>query len=167
MYAYFDRQVNLVGTNSHTASKPYLYNTVSNYYDFNAQQSKLKKDASSWIGRKLWNEHLVTVKGKNYWFVLDPILDLQLGKNTGGEVDNTYNNTRGVQVQGGLGKGFNFSATILRSAICPSGRNVNKTRCLFSSKWVFIKDLINSGFFIFSRNTSNVGSRSTKPNTSP
>jgi hypothetical protein len=115
MYAYFDREINVVGTNSHTASKPYLYNTVSNYYDFNAQQKTLKKEASSWVGRKLWNEHMVTVKGKNYWFVIDPILDLQLGKNTGGEVDYTYNNTRGIQVQGGLGKGLNFSATIFES----------------------------------------------------
>lgn len=115
MYSYFDRQVNLVGTNSHTASKPFLYNTVSKYYDFDAQQAKLKKDATTWLGRKLWNEHMVTVKGKNYWFVLDPIVDLQLGKNTGGEVDYTYNNTRGVQVQGGLGKGLNFSATVFES----------------------------------------------------
>ena len=115
MYAYFDREINVVGTNSHTASKPFLYNTVSNYYDFNAQQTTLKKEASSWTGRKLWNEHLVTVKGKNYWFVVDPILDLQLGENTNSEVDYTYNNTRGVQVQGGLGKGLNFSATVFES----------------------------------------------------
>ncbi|WP_298418991.1 gliding motility protein RemB [uncultured Kordia sp.] len=115
MYAYFDRAVNLVGTNSHTASKPYLYNTVSNYYDFNEQQTKLQRKVSTWIGRKLWNEHMVTVKGKDYWFVLDPIVDLQLGKNTNSEIDYTYNNTRGVQVQGGLGRNLNFSATIFES----------------------------------------------------
>ncbi|WP_046755154.1 hypothetical protein [Kordia jejudonensis] len=115
MYSYFDQAINLVGTNSHTASKPYLYNTVASYYDFNAQQAKLQKNASSWLGRKLWNEHMVTVKGKDYWFVLDPIIDLQLGKNTNSEVDYTYNNTRGVQVQGGLGKNLNFSATVFES----------------------------------------------------
>ena len=115
MYAYFDRQMNLVGTNSHTASKPYLYNTVANYYDFNAQQEKLKKNKTSWFGRKLWDEHMVTIKGKNYWFTLDPIVDLQLGKDTNSEVDYTYNNTRGIQVQGGLGKGLNFSATVFES----------------------------------------------------
>lgn len=115
MYAYFDQAINLVGTNSHTASKPYTYNTVSSYYDFNAQQAALRKNVSSWTGRKLWNEHMVTVKGKDYWFVIDPILDLQLGKNTDSEVDYTYNNTRGVQVQGGLGKDLNFSATVFES----------------------------------------------------
>jgi len=115
MYSYFDHQINLVGTNSHTASKPFLYNNVSNYYDFNAQQTKLKKDVSTWFGRKLLNEHMVTVKGKNYWFVIDPIVDLQLGGHTDSEVDYTYNNTRGVQVQGGLGKGFNFAATVFES----------------------------------------------------
>jgi hypothetical protein len=115
MYSYFDRQVNLVGTNSHTASKPFLYSTVSNYYDFKKQQDTLKKDVSSWFGRKLWNEHMVTVKGKNYWFTIDPIVDLQLGVHTDSQVDYTYNNTRGVQVQAGLGKGFNFAATVFES----------------------------------------------------
>src|SRR5690606_12163628 len=33
-YAKFDRSINLVGTNSHTASKPYMYEDVSVYYDF-------------------------------------------------------------------------------------------------------------------------------------
>lgn len=115
MYAYFDQAVNLVGTNSHTASKPYLYNTIASYYDFNTQQEKLRKNVSSWFGRKLWNEHMVTVKGKDYWFIFDPIVDLQLGKNTNSEVNYTYNNTRGVQVQGGLGKNLNFSAIVFES----------------------------------------------------
>ena len=36
-YSRFDRQMNLVGTNSHTASKPFVYEEVSKYYDFNAE----------------------------------------------------------------------------------------------------------------------------------
>lgn len=114
-YAQFDRPLNLIGTNSHTASKPFLYNTVSKYYDLKGEKNKLAKTTSSWFGRKLWNEHMVTVKGKNYWFVIDPLLDLQLGKNTGGEVDYTYNNTRGLRVQGGLGKKLSFSASVFES----------------------------------------------------
>ena len=31
-------------------------------------------------GRKLFNERLVQVHGKDYWFTIDPIFDHQVGK---------------------------------------------------------------------------------------
>ncbi len=114
-YAKFDRQMNLIGTNSHTASKPFLYNEVSKYYNFKAEKEKLKKEADSWGERKLWNEHLVQLQGEDYWFTVDPILDLQVGKDTEAEFSSTYNNTRGVMIQGGLGKNLNFFSTIYES----------------------------------------------------
>ena len=43
MYAKFDRNINLVGANSHTASKPYLYEDVSKYYDFQSRLILLVK----------------------------------------------------------------------------------------------------------------------------
>ncbi|GAA4234836.1 hypothetical protein GCM10022291_15230 [Postechiella marina] len=114
-YAKFDRNMNVVGTNSHTASKPFLYDEVSKYYDFKAEKEKLKKDADSWVERKLWNEHLVQLQAKDYWFTVDPILDLQVGKDTDADFGSTYNNTRGFVVQGGLGKNFNFYSTVYES----------------------------------------------------
>ncbi|MGC6432458.1 MAG: gliding motility protein RemB [Jejuia sp.] len=112
-YAMFDRAMNLVGTNSHTAQKPFLYDDVSKYYDFKAEREALTKPTKNWAGRKLWNEHLVQLKGKDYWFTVDPIFDLQLG--TDAEEGGTYNNTRGLLVQGGLGKKFNFYTTVFES----------------------------------------------------
>lgn len=114
-YAKFDRSMNVIGTNSHTASKPFLYDEVSKYYDFKAEKEKLKKDANSWVERKLWNEHLVQLQAKDYWFTVDPILDLQVGKDTDANFGSTYNNTRGFVVQGGLGKNFNFYSTVYES----------------------------------------------------
>jgi hypothetical protein len=114
-YSKFDRNMNLVGTNSHTASKPFLYEEVSEYYDFKAENEKLKKDKTSWGGRKLWNEHLVQLQGKDYWFTIDPVVDFQMGKDTDAEFNYTYNNTRGVVVQGGLGKNFNFYTAFFES----------------------------------------------------
>ncbi len=135
-YGLFDAQINKVGTNSHTASKPFLFSDVNNYYDFEIENQKLAKAKSTWWGRKLWNEHMVTVQGKDYWFTLDPIADLQLGKDSDSDIDYTYNNTRGLLVQGGLGKNFNFSASVYESqgrfadyfnqyaeSIAPSGGN--------------------------------------------
>ncbi len=114
-YARFDRQMNLVGTNSHTASKPFIYEDVSKYYDFKAEKEKLQKNAETWAGRKLWNEHLVQLQGNDYWFTIDPIFDLQIGKDTDASFNTTFNNTRGLLVQGGLGKAFNFYTTVFES----------------------------------------------------
>lgn len=114
-YARFDREMNELGTNSHTAAKPFMFDEVSKYYDFEAEKEALVKDSESWWARKLWNEHLVQVQGEDYWFTIDPVFDLQVGKDTDADFSTTYNNTRGFYIQGGLGKKFNFSASVYES----------------------------------------------------
>lgn len=114
-YAKFDYNINIVGTNSHTAVKPYNYSDVSKYYDFEANEVLLNKNKSSWFGRKFWNEHMVSFKGKDYWFTADVTTDLQLGKDAQSELSYTYNNTRAINVQGGLGEKINFSAGVYES----------------------------------------------------
>ncbi|MFS4483933.1 gliding motility protein RemB [Hyunsoonleella sp. 2307UL5-6] len=112
-YARFDRAMNVIGTNSHTASKPFLYQDVSKYHDFEAERDALTKPTKNWTGEKLWNSHLVEIQSDDYWFTIDPIFDLQLGSDAEG--GSTYNNTRGVLVQGGLGKKFNFYTSVFES----------------------------------------------------
>jgi len=114
-YSRFDRNMNLIGTNSHTASKPFVYEEVANYYDFDAEKARLQKDTETWVGRKLWNEHFVQLQGKDYWFTVDPVFDLQVGKDTDADFSSTYNNTRGFVVQGGLGEKFSFFASVFES----------------------------------------------------
>ncbi len=102
-------------TNTHTAVKPYVYSKVNSVYDLDAEKSRfLKPDQTTWLGRKLWNEHLLEVKGDGYWFNLDFLLDVQLGKDNS-DVSYTFNNTRALTVNGGLGNDFSFSATIYES----------------------------------------------------
>jgi hypothetical protein len=74
----------------------------------------LKPDEATWLGKKLWNEHLLEVIGEGYWFNLDFLLDVQLGKDNS-DVSYTFNNTRTLTVQGGLGNNFSFSATVYES----------------------------------------------------
>lgn len=114
-YARFDRNMNLIGTNSHTSSKPFVYHDVSKYYDFQSEKDKLLKETNTWMGSKLWNAHLVQIQAKDYWFSIDPILDLQVGKDTEASFGSTYNNTRGLLIQGGLGDKLNFYATVFES----------------------------------------------------
>ena len=47
-YAQFDSSLNQVGSNNHTASKPYTYAEVSKYYNLKAVNEQLKKKASGW-----------------------------------------------------------------------------------------------------------------------
>lgn len=113
-YSRFDAALNKVGTNSHTAQKPFIYTEVNKYYDFEKENQKILKNKTSWFGRKWWNEHMVALKGKNYWLTLDPGVDLQVGKDIDADV-NTYNNTRLVYLQGGIGKKISFFSVIYES----------------------------------------------------
>jgi len=136
LYAQFDDAMNQIGANNHTGSKPYTYAEVSKYYDLRKANEALMKPKTGWFGRKLWNENLVQIQGEGYWFTMNPILDLQLGKASGEKSQNTFINTRGLQIQGGLGEQINFTTTIYESqgrfadyynryseSIAPSGGN--------------------------------------------
>ena len=114
-YARFDAEMNALGTNSHTAAKPFVYSDVARYYDIKAEKESLKKDTDSWLGRKLFNEHFVEVQGKDYWFTVDPFFDLQVGKDGEADFSSTYNNTRGIYIQAGLGKRLNLTTSIYES----------------------------------------------------
>ncbi len=114
-YAQFDGAMNQVGTNNHTASKPYTYAEVSKYYNLKAVNQSLQKNVSSWLGRKWWNENMVQIQGEDYWFSLNPIVDLQLGKASDTDASYTYVNTRALNFRGGLGKQINFTTTFFES----------------------------------------------------
>jgi hypothetical protein len=114
-YAVFDALMNQVGSNNHTATKPYSFAEVSKYYDFETVNQLLLKQKSNYLGRKLWNENLVAIQGEGYWFTMNPILDLRIGKDTKSELSNTFVNTRGVKVEGALGEQLSFSASIFES----------------------------------------------------
>ena len=114
-YSQFDDEMNQVGANNHTASKPYNYTEVSKYYNLKEENQKLLKTKKGWWGKKIWNENLVEIQGEDYWFTLNPIFDLQLGKSDPSVSNYTYVNTRGIQFNGGLGKELNFTTTIYES----------------------------------------------------
>lgn len=114
-YAQFDDEMNQVGANNHTGSKPYSYADVNKYYNLKEENQKLRKNKQQWFGRKLWNENLVEIQGEDYWFTLNPIVDLQFGKSDPSVSNYTFINTRGIQFNGGLGKELNFTTTIYES----------------------------------------------------
>ena len=100
--------------NTHTAVKPYSYQEVSENVNFDSINTTLMIDKTSWFGRKFWNENMLQFKGDYYWFHVDPVADLQLGKDNS-DAAYTYNNTRALRIEGGLGKMLTFSSAIFES----------------------------------------------------
>jgi hypothetical protein len=113
-YHRYEAAMNRVGNNAHTAVKPYTFNYVDQYFDLEAERESRLKDQKTWLGRKWYNEHFFEVAGDDYWFVVDPGVDLQLGKDSRDDV-NTYNNTRLVNVSGGIGDQITFGMNIQES----------------------------------------------------
>jgi hypothetical protein len=113
-YHRYEAAMNRVGNNAHTAVKPYTFNYVDQYFDLEAERESLLKERETWLGRKWSNEHFFEVAGKDYWFVVDPGVDLQVGRDSRDGVA-TYNNTRLVNVSGGIGSQITFGTSIQES----------------------------------------------------
>lgn len=114
-YAQFDGEMNQIGSNNHTASKPYTYVEVEKYYNFQKVNASLKKNKSSWWGRKVWNENLAEIKGEGYWFALNFLFNVQGGISNPSSTDYTFVNTRALNFKGGLGNHLNFTTTFYES----------------------------------------------------
>jgi hypothetical protein len=114
-YAQFDGAMNQVGSNNHTASKPYTYAEVNKYYNFSKVNASLIKEKSGWWGRKLWNENLAEIQGEGYWFALNFLFDVQAGISNPSKSSYTFVNTRALNFKGGLGKNLNFTTTFYES----------------------------------------------------
>lgn len=114
-YAQFDDEMNQIGANNHTSSKPYAYADVNKYYNLQSARKDLAINKQNWWGKKVFNENLVEIQGEEYWFTLNPIFDLQLGRSSSTNDVSTFINTRGIQFNGGLGEGLNFTTTIYES----------------------------------------------------
>ena len=114
-YAQFDDEMNQIGANNHTGSKPFANAEVNKYYNLENAKKDLAKNKRTWWGKKLWNENFVEIQGEDYWFTLNPIVDIQLGRSSSTFDVSTFINTRGIQFSGGLGKDLNFTTTIYES----------------------------------------------------
>ena len=100
---------------AHTSFKPLIKNFL-----IPEEQDSLKGSAKdyflfthktnrSFFARKLFYENLIQVDSNNYGFTVDPLLNLELGKeqeDTAGT--NYYTNTRGFLIKGYIGNNFAF-----------------------------------------------------------
>lgn len=93
----------------HSSIKPYIVSDSTLYPRYKALMdygvdTTIKH---SWVHRKLFNEHLIDIKNKEYTFFADYLPDLTIGRDFN-DSRTTWLNTRGYQVGGTIGKKFYF-----------------------------------------------------------
>lgn len=101
-----------VGSRMHTSLKPYLANEVRADAPFDSLNTRMlsdKKFNKTWLGRKLFSEHLLEVKRADFELSADPVLDLKLGNDFSTKTD-FYTNSRGLWLRGTIGERFSFSS---------------------------------------------------------
>jgi hypothetical protein len=106
-YQKFNEDLYSTKTRIHTSLKPFIIDSLlQRRYDslMNYGSDDLKH---SWAHRKIFNEHLIDVKGKDFNAYVDYLPDLVIGKDFTAN-KNTWINSRGYQVGGNIGDKFYF-----------------------------------------------------------
>ncbi len=94
----------------HTAIRPFRRSEVyvQTNVDSNLQSLCYNgKFWNTWVGRALFSDHFVQVRTKDFDLSIDPLVDFRYGKERGSE-EYKYHNTRGVYIQGRIGKQVTF-----------------------------------------------------------
>ncbi|WP_246012699.1 gliding motility protein RemB [Albibacterium bauzanense] len=94
-------------TRQHTALKPFLIDSVMRpSYDSLMNLNFQERD--SWLGRKIYNEHLIESNQNNSHFYADILPDLSLGRDFAGGGKNTFVRTLGAQIGGNINDKFYY-----------------------------------------------------------
>lgn len=117
--ARYDSSLYKVGSLFHTSIKPYfsdeimLVRPVDSITPYMMKPTKFQK---TWVGRKLFNEHLLEVREDDYFLYGDIIMEFNGGRSMETDGDkNVFINSRGIAVGGTFGKHFSFNSSFLES----------------------------------------------------
>lgn len=105
-YNYLNnRDLYLQNTNQHTSFSPIIHTEYrQSFCGFEIDSTISKPKRKSWGYRKLFQEHLLSFRNKDYNAFLDFLPDFQAGQEYPGKP--TWINTRGIQFEGNVGKKF-------------------------------------------------------------
>jgi hypothetical protein len=96
----------------HTSIMPYFVSDLGNELTKDSLLISIRPESKdwqqkNWLFRKVFKQHLVEVQDSDYFFYLDFLPDLQIGKQGN---RNLWLNTRGVEVGGRIGSKFAFTS---------------------------------------------------------
>ncbi|WP_443936869.1 gliding motility protein RemB [Pedobacter sp. MW01-1-1] len=96
------------GTRFHTSLKPVIGDdTVLNAKLDSLLSVNTEKEYKAWAWRKLFNEHLIQIEKEDFKVYMDFLPDFLIGRDVSHNIT-TWNNTRGYQISGTIGKKFSF-----------------------------------------------------------
>jgi hypothetical protein len=111
----FDPWLNRVDATTHTSVKPYLSKDLYRDTPYDSLTNVTLKDKPfnhTWLGRKLFSEHLLQVKDDDVVIHLDPAFELSGGRDLAADSNGNFTmNQRGVYLEGTIGAGFSFNAS--------------------------------------------------------
>ena len=112
----FEDSLHHIDNETFTSVKPFSVGIVNTLADNFAE--KLKKEdhfaRDKWLGRKIFNEDLISKYTEDFGIRINPLFHLTLGKDNLSE-KKTYLNTRGFQADGRIGKKFFFYSEFLEN----------------------------------------------------
>jgi len=106
-YQRLNRQLYHLNTRFHTSLRPVMGDSVINAGLDSLMALHTEKPYQSFVGRKLFNEHLVELKNEDFNVYIDFLPDFIIGRDLSHDIT-TWTNTRGYQIMGNIGKKFTF-----------------------------------------------------------
>lgn len=105
-----------ISNETFTSVKPYSVGIVNNHIDNFNDRIKLEGRffSETWVGRKIFNEDLIQKRTEDFAFRLNPLFHVTLGKDNQ-STKGTFQNTRGFQADGRIGKNFYFYSEFLEN----------------------------------------------------
>ncbi len=111
----YDPWLNKVSSTTHTSVKPFLAKDLYRDTPYDSLANYTLKDTrfnKRWIGRKLFSEHFLQVKEDDVTLHVDPAFEFSAGRDLAADTSqNFYTNSRGIYIEGTIGKGFSFNAS--------------------------------------------------------
>ncbi|MGK9117681.1 MULTISPECIES: hypothetical protein [Sphingobacteriaceae] len=105
-YQKMNRVLYSKDTRLHTSIKPFIIDSVLRP-SYDSLMNVGVSEKKTWLGRKLFNEHLIDVREEDYTFYADFLPDFLIGRSFQ-EKRNPWTNTRGFQAGVTIGQNFSF-----------------------------------------------------------
>jgi hypothetical protein len=113
---YFESELNKVDSTHFTSIRPFIAADVSPIIDsLNEAKLLFKEHSVGWIGRKLFNEDLVTISGDDFSFNINPVVNFSIGKDNQWPENTPYINSRGARITGSILKKLTFETLVLEN----------------------------------------------------
>jgi hypothetical protein len=113
---YFESEINKIDSTHFTSIRPFISAEVSAIIDsLNDIKLLFQSHSIGWIGRKLFNEDLVTISGDDFSFNINPVVNFSVGKDNLLPDNTAYVNTRGLRITGNILRKFSFETEVLEN----------------------------------------------------